>query len=718
MGESEELESWEYQGGTFTAAGSWLPVGGKKVSELEQEMSKIGPYYIFENKYPLSQRFKDANYKDIVLKAYIEDADYNEELFYYLYSWGEGKSVQLWSKTKNNEDAKSIFSFANPEKLTGNICKLSYKNSYVIVDWSLVSVDTLNSLTGATYEEGVALSPLNFSNVDNTYSIEKEYQDKIDSAENDIDVLDKQVNGDDSSFSLNYDVIGQQKTPFTILKNSIIHLSGDITSVTCRTNAEESDYFTVTDGTIADRDINYIKSGTTGTLNVSIEYEGLSEKVSYIESIVDVLGYKSEEITQSETYNKSFIDSNGTIKDSGTDTTTVGVYDVSGVNFISIEMQTGNSYTTAYKFFDSNDKVLPDNNDFPTITGNGIYATNMLMTCPEGASKLKITYNNSKPHYVKSVTKKFVSSEEYNLLSEEVSVISGNMLLPKEGAGISYRVSSQYKIRPIKILGVGNSWTMNATNFLGSILTELGVKVLIDYSYAGGAPLSSYWNNLSTNGGNTAAFVHGKWREGSGWDNEDNKLYSYKDIFLSDDWDIVTHQQQSGNGGNYSSFQPYLHNIVQWEKNNCRVMPLFFMHATWAYPNGYVNDDFENYYQSGTDVMYNKILESYNQAMIDEGIVNVMPSAPMIQQVRELGISDIDTSDGGSHLSTNGQFAAGCVWAEMIIRNFLDQSVASGLSIENSTYKPSSLSDEDAVKIRTLAKEIVENVKTYFPNQE
>ena len=37
LGEDGTLESWEYQGGTFTAVGSWLAVGGKKVAELEKE---------------------------------------------------------------------------------------------------------------------------------------------------------------------------------------------------------------------------------------------------------------------------------------------------------------------------------------------------------------------------------------------------------------------------------------------------------------------------------------------------------------------------------------------------------------------------------------------------------------------------------------------------------------------------------------------------------
>lgn len=56
----------------------------------------------------------------------------------------------------------------------------------------------------------------------------------------------------------------------------------------------------------------------------------------------------------------------------------------------------------------------------------------------------------------------------------------------------------------------------------------------------------------------------------------------------------------------------------------------------------------------------------------------------------------------------------------MIFRNYFDQSVASELSIVDSTYNPNApaLSDENAMTIRNLAKEIVENVRTYFPMQK
>ena len=519
-----------------------------------------------------------------------------------------------------------------------------------------------------------------------------------------------------------------------------------------------------------------------------------------------------EPLTEQETLSQSFIGPSGSIAASGTSTTTVGIYHVEEGEKYYVEYQTGNSSTRPYKFYNENDGVLSDDNDFPEITGSGIYVIYVLVA-PKNAVTLKITYNNTVPVTISKCTERYLQQKDirelensvgrlanivdganlstevqfteawqmqklpFTILKGSVVTLSGDItsitcrtnsdddtyqaltsgtiadrdinyvrnqdaagdctinavldgLLQrcineinetnkianeaKEGAGIAYRISSKFKIRPFKILGVGNSWTNNATAFLGNILSSLGVKVEIGVSYAGGASIQSYWNNIESN---AAAYQFRKWKEGKGWIEPDENS-TYKDILLADDWDIITHQQQSGNGGNYSSFQPYLHNIINWEKGLVKVMPLFFMHATWAYPNGYDYEQFETLYGSNTDTMYNAILDAYNQAMVDEGITNIMPSAPMIQQVRTLGISDIDTGDGGSHLSTNGQFAASCVWAEMLLRNYLDPSVASDLSIVNSTYKPSTLSDENALLIRNLAKTIVENVRTYFPMQK
>ena len=368
--------------------------------------------------------------------------------------------------------------------------------------------------------------------------------------------------------------------PFTIPAGSTITLTGDVTQITCRTNREDSDYQTVVNGTIADRDINFVRNGEqTGDVTIKAEKLSLDKQVK--KNTDDIIVLNNFEIT-------------------------------------------------------------------------------------------KIGISNFKMNMVKN---------------------------------------RDYK--PLKILGIGNSWTLNATTYLGEILNGLGINVEIGVSYAGGATLQSYWNNIKNN---IPAYEFHRFVNGA-WSRPEDKLI-YKDIVSADNWDIITHQQQSGNGGVYSSFQPYLNDIIEYEKKYMSLYPIFFMHATWAYPNGYVNEQFEEYYQSNTETMYNAILSAYNQAMIDENIINVMPSAPIVQQVRTLGIPDIDTADGGSHLSTNGLFAVACVWAETILRKYFNQEVVAGISIENSQYKPSSLSEENAATIRTLAKTIVENIKTYFPQQQ
>ena len=396
-----------------------------------------------------------------------------------------------------------------------------------------------------------------------------------------ISDLEKDIKGTNLQTSVSFDGQYQQKAlPFTIPEGSTITLIGDVSQITCRTNSGDSDYQTVVSGTIADRDINFVKSGTE-TGNVTIKAEKLSL-----------------------------------------------------------------------------DKQVEKN-------------TNAI-----------IVLNNFE------ITKRGISNFKMNIVKNR-----------------------DYK--PLKILGIGNSWTLNATTYLGEMLNGLGVNVEIGVSFAGGATLQSYWNNIKNN---IPAYEFHRFVNGA-WSSPKDKI-TYKDIVSADNWDIITHQQQSGNGGVYSSFQPYLNDIIEYEKKYMSLYPVFFMHATWAYPNGYVNEQFEEYYQSNTETMYNAILAAYNQAMIDENIINVMPSAPMIQQVRTLGIPDIDTADGGSHLSTNGQFAVACVWAETILRKYFNQEVVSGISIENSQYKPAALSEENAVAIRTLAKTIVENVKIYFPQQQ
>lgn len=695
MNEASKPEMWVYQGSTFTNAANWL---NSNYHDLVQEIGK-----------PLAE-------KDTIYQSYIQangniGSSGNFSTTVGVYDVEEGKKYHVQYVTGNEYTRPYAFYDTNDSVLSDD-------NTFPEIPSGSDNGISVNTVI-VTPSKATTLK-ITYNNTVSVVIVEctERFLRKVELSgiENKINEINKTISGDSGlSETIEFTATYQQKElSFTIPKGSVIHLSGDVNQITCRTNSADETYQTVTNGTVADRDINYVKSGATfGTATVGYEVEGLKGLADEVEGLKNTIGYSESLLSVRETLTQSYIMADGNIKESGTPTTTVDSYEIED-GILKVSYKTGNKYTKPYCFYNSSGGVVSDNNEFPEITTDGILVSNIELVVPEGATILKITYDNTIEHSVSKVSKNFISKTEFSALSEKVDSLEQSINSAKEGSGIAYRVSSKFRLRPLKILGVGNSWTNNATVYLGQILSGLGIKVEINVSYAGGATLQSYWNNIKNN---TAAYEFRKWREGQGWIEPDANS-TYKDILLADDWDILTHQQQSGNGGNYPSFQPYLHDIINWEKSLVKVMPLFFMHATWAYPNGYDNEQFETLYGSDTTTMYNAILDAYNQAMVDENIDNVMPSVPMIQQVRTLGIPDIDTADGGSHLSTNGQFAAACVWAEMLLRNYFDQSVTSDLSILNSTYKPSALSDENAMTIRKLAKEIVENVRTYFPMQK
>ena len=256
----------------------------------------------------------------------------------------------------------------------------------------------------------------------------------------------------------------------------------------------------------------------------------------------------------------------------------------------------------------------------------------------------------------------------------------------------------------MRILAVGNSWSLNATNYVGNIMDELGYDTKISVCYAGGATLQSYWQNILND---KAAYELHTWEDGE-W-SRPTTLHTYKEILLSDSWDIIFHQQQSGASGIYSSFQPFLDNMIKWERETIENSPLIALHATWAYPSYNTSTQFESYYGSNSTTMYNAVIDSYNQAMVDENIKFVIPSTPMIQQSRELGVPNIDTSDG-SHLTTNGFFAAACIWTEMLLSYYL----GSNHHVSESSFVPYGLSLEHASAMRALAIRIANEISSYF----
>lgn len=265
---------------------------------------------------------------------------------------------------------------------------------------------------------------------------------------------------------------------------------------------------------------------------------------------------------------------------------------------------------------------------------------------------------------------------------------------------------SRLNIEPLKILAIGNSWTENATDQLGTILEDLGYKVELSRTYLGSASLMDYANNLNTC---DSILIFSTWQNGR-WVKNDEKV-NLMDVVEMRDWDIVTLQQRSGTACSYTTYQPHLNKLLNYIYSQ-DIVPLVYYHVTWSYPQKtspqYFPADTLN-----TDLMYKAILSTWTNACRKTNNDNVILSAPVIQQCREIQGIDMDLFDAvdGLHLS-QGKYAAACAWAATIINTYYDESVRDKNILDCSYYGP--YPEDIAKEIQRISFEVVSDVEEYI----
>jgi hypothetical protein len=123
----------------------------------------------------------------------------------------------------------------------------------------------------------------------------------------------------------------------------------------------------------------------------------------------------------------------------------------------------------------------------------------------------------------------------------------------------------------LKLLLVGNSFSLNAAHYLSDLADEAGFPLIIEQAAIGGASMQKHWDVLEL-----------AEREP---ENPDGKPYqgrSLKEVLAGNDWDIVSIQQvsfQSGDTGTYHPYARNLYDLVKELQPEARVV----MHETWAY---------------------------------------------------------------------------------------------------------------------------------------
>ena len=263
---------------------------------------------------------------------------------------------------------------------------------------------------------------------------------------------------------------------------------------------------------------------------------------------------------------------------------------------------------------------------------------------------------------------------------------------PKEEVPILH--NTKWDGETLKILAIGNSFSVDAMTYLYDIARAEGVKnVILGNLYIGGCTLETHYNNMKSG---AKAYQYFKNTRGN-WVEKPNA--TILDGILDEDWDIITMQQASGSSGQSATYTPYLAPMTAFVREHmtnpdCQ----FAWHMTWAYQQNSTHSEFPKY-RKDQEYMYRAITTVVGKYVIkNDAFPILIPSGTAIQNARSSFFGDTLTRDG-YHLNEKARYIAGYMWFATL----------TGKPLTALALKPSSLSiDETAEAL------IVETVNNAF----
>ena len=229
--------------------------------------------------------------------------------------------------------------------------------------------------------------------------------------------------------------------------------------------------------------------------------------------------------------------------------------------------------------------------------------------------------------------------------------------------------------KTIKILAIGNSFSEDAIEQnLHELAKAENIETVIGNLYIGGCPLKRHWENAE---GNKPAYRYLKIAiDGKGVKTENERL---ADALSDEKWDYISLQQASGVSGLYSSYEPYLTNLVEYVKRHAPKAKIVW-HQTWAYAQNSTHGEFPNYGNSQTQ-MYRMIVETAKTVMKSHKFSKIIPSGTAVQNARQTYIGDNMNRDGFHLNLVYGRYTAACAWFEAI----------TGKSVVGNAYAPAAM---------------------------
>ena len=248
--------------------------------------------------------------------------------------------------------------------------------------------------------------------------------------------------------------------------------------------------------------------------------------------------------------------------------------------------------------------------------------------------------------------------------------------------------------RPLKVLVIGNSFSVSVMDHLPAAAKAAGCKLDICSLYIGGCSLERHCSNLDK-ASDPSFKPYDVWRSGQ----KKHFAANIPAMLATDRWDVVTIQQASHESWRPASFHPYADRLIA-EIRRLAPQAEIVIQQTWAYnakdkriaPGGEWGFD-----QQG---MYERLTTNYVALARQYGL-RVIPTGLAVQKARvAFGAPDTVVGRGGDtiHLSgAEGEYLQACVWLSFLFNK----------DVTDLAYAPKGLASARAAVLRRSAQAAV-----------
>ncbi len=209
----------------------------------------------------------------------------------------------------------------------------------------------------------------------------------------------------------------------------------------------------------------------------------------------------------------------------------------------------------------------------------------------------------------------------------------------------------------LKILGIGNSYTMDCMWMLGKVYAteNPGKNIQLGIAYISGGTLENHVDNIE---GNSQVYTYYQLDGATDtWKSTENVTLGQ--IISANNWDMVSLQQGSSQSHTSSTYNEDIQTIQNYVVTTMDYKPTFFWNMTWAWPTGtlrptHTPDAQMNMFYSIANAVKNKILP-------DKSFAFVMPVGVAVQNANTV-LDDTDLYCDNTHINALARLMAAYVW--------------------------------------------------------